>query len=71
MGRRGSVLRVVILYNLLERLQKGEEKDLLAEDAILEEIEAVETAVRSLGHQCAVIAIREEIFPLILWLREY
>ena len=43
-------MRVVILYNLFERLQKGEEKDILAEEAIIEEIEAVEDAVRSLGH---------------------
>ena len=34
----GSMLKVVVLYNLLERLQKGEEKDILAEDGILEEI---------------------------------
>jgi len=36
------LLKVVILYNLFERLQKGEEKDFLAEEAIIEEIEAVE-----------------------------
>jgi D-alanine-D-alanine ligase len=65
------VLKVVILYNLLERLQKGEEKDLLAEGAIIEEIEAVEEAVRSLGHQSMVLAVREEIFPIIHWLKEY
>jgi D-alanine-D-alanine ligase len=65
------VLKVVILYNLLERLQKGEEKDLLAEGAIIEEIEAVEGAVRSLGHQSMVLAVREEIFPIIHWLKEY
>ena len=65
------MLKVVILYNLLERLQKGEEKDLLAEGAIIEEIEAVENAVRSLGHQSLVIAIREDIFPVIHWLKEY
>ena len=65
------MLKVVILYNLFERLQKGEEKDILAEGAIIEEIEAVENAVRSLGHQCIVMAIREEIFPVIHWLKEY
>ena len=65
------MLKVVILYNLLERLQKGEEKDLLAEGAIIEEIEAVEGAVRSLGHQSMVLAVREEIFPIIHWLKEY
>ncbi len=64
-----SVLKVVILYNLFERLQKGEEKDILAEEAILEEIEAVEGAVRSLGHQSIVVAVREEIFPVIHWLK--
>ena len=61
----------MILYNLFERLRKGEEKDILAEGAIIEEIEAVENAVRSLGHQCAVIAVRDEIFQIIHWLKEY
>jgi D-alanine-D-alanine ligase len=65
-----SKLTVVILYNLLERLEKGEEKDILAEDAILEEIGAVEDAVRSLGHQCIVMAIRDEILTTIHWLNE-
>ncbi len=65
-----SKLKVVILYNLLERLEKGEEKDILAEDAILEEIGAVENAVRSLGHQCIVMAIRNEILTTIHWLDE-
>jgi D-alanine-D-alanine ligase len=65
------MLKVVILYNLLERLQKGEEKDILAEDAIIEEIEAVENAIRSLGHQSIVMAVREEILPVIHWLKEY
>ena len=60
----------MILYNLFERLQKGEEKDILAEGAIVEEIEAVESAVRSLGHQSVVMAVREEIFPIIRWLKE-
>jgi len=64
------MLKVVILYNLFERLQKGEEKDILAEGAIVEEIEAVESAVRSLGHQSIVMAVREEIFPIIHWLKE-
>ncbi len=43
------MLKVVVLYNLLERLQKGEEKDILAEDGILEEIGAVEEAIQGLG----------------------
>ncbi len=64
------MLKVVVLYNLLERLQKGEEKDILAEDGILEEIGAVEEAIRTLGHQCHVLAVREEIFTVIHWLRE-
>ena len=35
-----SKLTVVILYNLLERLEKGEEKDILAEDAQLPRLRA-------------------------------
>ena len=61
----------MILYNLFERLQKGEEKDVLAEGAIIEEIKAVENAVRSLGHQSIVMAVREEISSIIHWLKEY
>jgi len=64
------MLKVVILYNLFERLQKGEEKDILAEDAIIEEIGAVEHAVRTLGHQCFVMAIHDEILSVIHWLKE-
>jgi D-alanine-D-alanine ligase len=64
------MLKVVLLYNLFERLQKGEEKDILAEGAIVEEIGAVEEAVQSLGHQSVVVAIREEILPVIHWLKE-
>jgi len=66
----GPVLKVVILYNLFERLEKGEEKDILAEKAIIEEIGAVEDALRSLGHQCFVMAIRNEILTPIHWLKE-
>jgi D-alanine-D-alanine ligase len=65
-----SHLKVAVLYNLYERLQKGEEKDSLAEDAIVEEIGAVEKGVRVLGHQCYVMAIQDEIYPVIHWLKE-
>lgn len=66
----GPELKVAVLYNLLERLEKGEEKDILAEDAIIEEIGAVEEAVCSLGHRCFVMAVRNEIHPVIHWLKE-
>lgn len=60
---------MAVLYNLLERLEKGEEKDILAEEAILEEIGAVEEGIRSLGHQFFVMAIRDEIETVIHWLK--
>src|SRR4030042_3575394 len=63
-------LRIAIVYNLLERVQKGEEKDILAEDAVVEEIGAVEEAICYLGHRCFVLAIRNEIFTAIHWLHE-
>jgi D-alanine-D-alanine ligase len=66
----GSVLKVALLYNLSERLQKGEEKDILAEEAIIEEIGAVENALRTLGHQCFVMAIHDEILTVMHWLNE-
>ncbi len=62
--------KVVVLYNLSERLQKGEPKDIFAEKAILEDIGAVEEALHSLGHQSYVIAVRDEIVTVIHWLRE-
>lgn len=62
--------KVAILYNLFERLSKGEEKDLLAEEAIQEEIGAVEEAIRSMGHRCFVIAIHDEVDSIIHWLKE-
>jgi D-alanine-D-alanine ligase len=65
-----SMLKVAILYNLFDRLQKGEEKDVLAEEAIIEDIGAVEEAVRSLGHQCYVMAIHDEVLSAIHWLKE-
>jgi D-alanine-D-alanine ligase len=42
----------------------------LAEDAIIEEIGAVENAVRTLGHQCFVMAIHDEILTVMHWLQE-
>jgi D-alanine-D-alanine ligase len=60
-----SALKVLVLYNLSERLQKGEEKDILAEDAVLEEIGAVEGAIRELGHRYEVMAIPEDLFALV------
>lgn len=66
----GPESRVVLLYNLLERLQKGEEKDRVAEAAVLEEIDVVEKAILSLGHQCFIMSIRDEIYTVIHWLRE-
>jgi D-alanine-D-alanine ligase len=64
------MLKVVLIYNLLERIEKGEKKDLLAEEAINEEIKAVEEAVHSLDHQCFVMAIQDEILTAVHWLKE-
>jgi len=64
------VPKVVILYNLFERLQKVR-KGYPRRRSDHEEIEAVENAARSLGHQCIVMAVREEIFPIMHWLKEY
>jgi D-alanine-D-alanine ligase len=69
-GMEGAGLKVALLYNLLGRLEKGEEKDILAEDSIIEEIGAVEEALRCLGHQCFVMAICEEVHTAIHWLKE-
>jgi D-alanine-D-alanine ligase len=64
-------VRVTILYNLFERLEKGEEKDILSEEAVKEEIGAVEDAVRALGHDYLTLAIRYEIQPIIHSLKEF
>lgn len=65
-----SGIKVGILYNLLERLEKGEKKDLLAEQSIIEEIGAIEEGVRAHGYQFFVMAIENEIDPLLHWLKE-
>lgn len=67
----GQGLKIGILYNLPERLQRGEEKDFVAEKAVLEEIGAVKEAVIDLGHQPFVIALQNEIEPVILSLKEF
>ena len=66
----GDGTKVVLLYNLLERLEKGEDKDLVAEAAVIEEIEPVETAIRSLGHQCFVMSLKDEVHTIFHWLIE-
>lgn len=63
-------LKIAILYNLFERLQKGEEKDILAEESVIEEIGAVEEAIHSLNYECFTLAIKDEIFTIIHWLKE-
>jgi len=64
-------MKIAVLYNLSERLQKGEDKDILAEEAVKEEIGAVEDAIHSIGHECLVLAIHQEIHPIIHWLKEF
>jgi D-alanine-D-alanine ligase len=66
----GTGTKVVLLYNLLERLEKGEDKDLVAEAAVIEEIEPVESAIRSLGHQCYVMGVKDEVYTIFHWLQE-
>ncbi|MBM4306578.1 MAG: ATP-grasp domain-containing protein [Deltaproteobacteria bacterium] len=66
----GLNLKVAVLYNLLERLEKGEEKDLLAEEAVHEEIGSIEEGIRSQGYQFFVMAVQNEIDPIIHWLKE-
>lgn len=63
-------LKVAIIYNLFERLQKGEEKDILAEEGVIEEIGAVEKAIHSLNYECYTLAIKDDIFTIIHWLKE-
>lgn len=67
---RTIAMKVVILYNLFERLQKGEEGDILAEDGVLEEIGAVEDALSALGHEPFLLAVRNEILSIVHWLKE-
>ncbi len=63
-------MKVAILYNLLERLERGEKKDILSEEAILDEMMAVEDAIEALGYQSFVMAIKDDIYPVIHWLKE-
>lgn len=68
MGR--SDIKVAVLYNLLERLERGEEKDIVAEEAVIEEIGAIEEGIRTNGYQFFVMAVRNEIEPVIHWLQD-
>ncbi|MGQ9636808.1 MAG: D-alanine--D-alanine ligase family protein [Thermodesulfobacteriota bacterium] len=61
----GLELKVAILYNLLERLEREEEKDILAEQAVLEEIGAVEESLLELGYQPLLLPIRNEIESIL------
>ena len=70
MEMSGTGSKVVLLYNLLERLEKGEDKDRVAEAAVTGEIEPVETAIRSLGHQCFVVSLKDEVYTIFHWLKE-
>ncbi|MCX8118281.1 MAG: ATP-grasp domain-containing protein [Desulfobacterota bacterium] len=63
-------LKVAVLYNLLERLEKGEEKDFVAEAAIVEEIGAIEEGLRFNGYLSYVLAVRDEIESVIHWLQK-
>jgi len=67
---KGANMKVAVLYNLLERLEKGEEKDILAEEAVHEEIGAIEEGIRSYGYQFFVMAVRDEIEPILHWFKE-
>jgi D-alanine-D-alanine ligase len=62
--------RVAILYNLTERLEYGEYRDLKAEKSIIEEMRAVEDSVLELGYECCIMAIKDDILPVITWLKK-
>lgn len=68
MGR--GRIKVAIIYNLMERLEKGEEKDIIAESNILQEIEVIEKAIFALNYESYTLAIKDEIFTIIHWLNE-
>jgi len=65
-----SGIKVAVLYNLLERLERGEEKDIVAEEAVIQEIGAIEEGIRANGYQFFVMAVRNEIEPVIHWLQD-
>lgn len=62
--------RVAILYNLIERLSYGTDRDIKAEQNIVQEVRAVEDSVLALGYECCVLAIKNDIYSIISWLKK-
>jgi D-alanine-D-alanine ligase len=55
-------LRILVVYNVVDLLDKGEAHDLLAEQDIVLVEQAIESALRSYGHETVAVPIRDDLW---------
>jgi D-alanine-D-alanine ligase len=60
--KRGTFLKVLIVYNVVDLLDKGNPDDLLAEQETKVVEDAVANSLRAFGHQVASVPIRHELW---------
>jgi len=58
-------MRIAILFNVPRRGTKGEPKDFISEEGILEEVDAVERSLKELGHSSERLPLEEDVLDLL------
>ncbi|MEM2935869.1 MAG: hypothetical protein QW231_01685, partial [Candidatus Bathyarchaeia archaeon] len=64
-------LKVAIIFNATRQPAKGEAIDRIAEAGVIDEVKAVEKALRQLGIQFRTIPVKDDIVNLVSDLRAY
>lgn len=55
-------MKILVVYNVVERLEKGEEDDLFAEQEIVLVEQEIERALQAHGHTTAAVPIRDDLW---------